>query len=35
MFREAGVRLFARNVRGFLGSTEINRGLEATLKGEP
>lgn len=35
MFREAGVRLFARNVRGFLGSTEINRGMEATLKGEP
>ncbi len=32
MFREAGVRLFARNVRGFLGNTEINRGMEATLK---
>jgi hypothetical protein len=35
MFREAGIRLFARNVRGFLGSTEINRGMEATLNDEP
>ena len=35
LFERAGTRLFARNVRGFLGSTEINRGMEATLTGEP
>jgi hypothetical protein len=29
LFERAGSRLFARNVRGFLGSTEINRGMEA------
>lgn len=31
LFERAGLRLFARNVRGFLGSTEINRGMEETL----
>jgi len=35
LFDHAGTRLFARNIRGFLGSTEINRGMEATLKKEP
>lgn len=35
LYERAGVRLFARNVRGFLGSTEINRGMEATLRSEP
>ena len=35
LFERAGIRLFARNVRGFLGSTEINRGMEATLEKEP
>ena len=35
LYERAGTRLFARNVRGFLGSTEINRGMEATLNGEP
>lgn len=35
LFARAGTRLFARNVRGFLGSTEINRGMEATLEKEP
>jgi hypothetical protein len=35
LFERAGTRLFARNVRGFLGSTEINRGMEATLTREP
>jgi hypothetical protein len=35
LFERAGSRLFARNVRGFLGSTEINRGMEATLSKEP
>lgn len=35
LYERAGTRLFARNVRGFLGSTEINRGMEATLAKEP
>jgi hypothetical protein len=35
VYERAGSRLFARNVRGFLGSTEINRGMEATLQKEP
>jgi hypothetical protein len=35
LYERAGVRLFARNVRGFLGSTGINRGMEATLQSEP
>jgi hypothetical protein len=35
MFEQAGPRLFARNVRGFLGSTEINRSMKSTLKEKP
>jgi hypothetical protein len=35
LYAQSGNRLFARNVRGFLGSTEINRGMETTLKKEP
>lgn len=35
LFERAGARLFARNVRGFLGSTEINHGMEQTLEREP
>jgi AIPR protein len=35
LFKAAGIRLFARNVRGFLGSTEINRGMQETLAKEP
>ncbi len=35
LFGRAGTRLFARNVRGFLGSNEINRGMEVTLAKEP
>jgi hypothetical protein len=35
LFERAGTRLFARNVRGFLGNTEINAGMEATLEKEP
>lgn len=35
MHERAGIRLFARNVRGFLGSTEINRSMEATLSKQP
>lgn len=35
LFEKARTRLFARNVRGFLGSTEINQGMEETLNDEP
>jgi hypothetical protein len=35
MFQKTGPRLFARNVRGFLGSTEINGGMQDTLRREP
>lgn len=35
VFESAGPRLFARNVRGFLGSTQINRTMEETLINEP
>src|SRR5205807_10342707 len=35
MYEEAGIRLFARNVRGFLGSSKINKNLEKTLDTEP
>ncbi len=35
MYKHAGIRLFARNVRGFLGNTQINRGMEATLDRNP
>ena len=35
MFERAGTRLFARNVRGFLGSTEINTSMQQTLEKEP
>lgn len=34
LYSKAGSRLFARNVRGFLGSTEINKGMESTLDTE-
>jgi hypothetical protein len=35
MFDRAGVRLFARNVRGFLGRTEINTSMQETLARQP
>ena len=35
IFTDVGVRLFARNIRGFLGNTDINRGMQVTLKSEP
>jgi hypothetical protein len=35
MYQQAGIRLFARNVRGFLGSSKINKNLEKTLDTEP
>lgn len=35
IYRSAGIRVFARNVRGYLGSSEINQGMEQTLSKEP
>ena len=35
MYDTAGIRLFARNVRGFLGDTQINRTMKETLDTEP
>ena len=35
LFTIAGRRLFARNVRGFLGHTKINKEMQQTLKGKP
>ena len=35
LYNEIGVRLFARNIRGFLGNTDINRGMENTISNEP
>lgn len=35
LFKIAGRRLFARNIRGFLGHTEINKGMQQTLKEKP
>jgi AIPR protein len=35
MYREAGIRLFSRNIRGYLGSNDINHNIEVTLRKEP
>jgi hypothetical protein len=35
IFEDVGIRLFARNIRGYLGPNDINRGIQATLKDEP
>lgn len=35
VFGNCGPRLFARNVRGFLGDTEVNRAMESTIENEP
>ena len=36
LYEKAGLRLFARNIRGFMGtSTPVNQGMLATLKKEP
>ena len=35
LYQRAGVRLFARNIRGFLGSTKINEGMQETIRSEP
>lgn len=34
VYRRTGPRIFARNIRGFLGSSEINKGMRYTLKNE-
>lgn len=35
LYKKAGDRLFARNIRGFLGNTSINEGISNTLAKEP
>jgi hypothetical protein len=35
LFRDNDVRLFARNIRGYLGNTEINRVMKNTIEKEP
>lgn len=35
LFEKAGIRLFARNIRGFLGNTSINQAMEETLGKRP
>jgi hypothetical protein len=35
MYDSAGIRIFARNIRGYLGNTNINRNLKETLSTEP
>ena len=34
LFKDKGVRLFARNIRGYLGNTEINRVMKNTIEKE-
>lgn len=35
VFKDVGIRLFARNIRGFLGNTDINKGMRTTIVKEP
>lgn len=35
LYERAGIRLFARNIRGFLGNTNINQAMEDTLGKRP
>jgi hypothetical protein len=36
MYEMAGIRLFARNVRGYLGDAkDVNKGISSTIKNEP
>ena len=35
MYEEAGPRLFALNIRGYQGDTDINEGMEETLEQSP
>jgi hypothetical protein len=34
MYKKVGIRLFARNVRGYLGDTKINEAMENTIENE-
>ncbi len=35
LFTKTGIRLFAKNIRGYLGSTDINNAMIDTIKKEP
>ncbi len=35
LYKEMGDRLFARNIRGYQGKTEVNKSIAATLRDEP
>jgi hypothetical protein len=35
MYAKVGLRLFARNIRGYLGDTSINEAMTATIRNEP
>jgi hypothetical protein len=35
LYSRTGKRLFARNIRGFLGNTQVNRAMEGTLSNRP
>ncbi len=35
LLRQTGVRIFARNIRGYLGNVKINREIKETIKGQP
>lgn len=35
IFKDNGIRLFQRNIRGYLGKNDINRGIERTIEKEP
>lgn len=35
LYNDIGDRLFARNIRGYQGRTEVNQGIEYTMKKEP
>lgn len=35
IFNEIGIRVFARNIRGYLGNTEINKVMRKTIDSEP
>lgn len=35
VYERSGLRLFARNIRGFMGTTKVNEGMVETLETEP
>jgi hypothetical protein len=35
LYQRSGIRIFARNIRGFLGETPVNRAMVETLEQEP